>query len=96
MGRCRECRQAFSRKALESEPAGGFVGQSYNLKTKIPNIERFENCVLEIDRALGRIFVHLATGRTKVRVSRIPLGRLTPELIDIVASSDLAPTPPIK
>jgi hypothetical protein len=81
MGRCRECRKAFARKAFDAEPAGGFV--SHTLKTKLPNIERFENCVLEIDRGLGRILVHLPTGKTKVKVSRIPLGRLMRELIDI-------------
>jgi hypothetical protein len=82
MGRCHECRRALAHKSLESKPANGFAGQSG------PNIERFENCVLEIDRRLGRIFVHLPTGKTKVKVSRIPLGRLTLELIDVIVTSD--------
>jgi hypothetical protein len=83
LGRCHECRRAFVHKALASKPADAVEIQSS------PPVERFERCVLEIDRALGKIFVHLPTGKTKVRVSRIPLASLTSEVIEVLSTTAL-------
>jgi hypothetical protein len=68
-------------KALASKPADAVEIQSS------PPVERFERCVLEIDRALGQIFVHLPTGKTKLRVSRIPLASLTSEVIEVLSTT---------
>lgn len=81
----RECR-------IASDRAETINHQNGLLFKKIPKITRFENCVMEIDRARGVISVAQG-GRIKFQVSRIPLGRLASPTITVVATAEIPPGP---
>jgi hypothetical protein len=80
LGRCDVCSKSYARHLMWefNRDSSQFAGY----RNKVPKIERFENCTVEVDRARGIITICQGE-KIKIRVTRIPLRFLTDRSIDV-------------